>query len=341
MNKEKTNDRIQWIDVAKGISVALVVLAHMIPNDSGVGQWIYSFHIPVFFIISGYLLGEKSDWKVQEYKLIIKKRCKSLLYPYLTFSTLSLCVILITQGTKEVVANIIKTLSFEGIATLWFLPALFIAELCFIFIKRSFNFKGIVICYCILFCLTTSFSLIDYTIMPTSMLKVILQSINILNRALIGSIYVLVGYIGHAVSKRISVKRNILCVLGLFSLGITVLLCKYNYVDLHYSIIGNPLIYYINGIFGSMFIVAVSQLLEGRLRIISFLGSNSIIVFATHLNMKITGIVRTLISFVYHNVLIEFVVVLMIEIVLIYIIKKYTNWLISYNEMKKRATIMF
>lgn len=43
-----------WIDVLKGIGIILVVIGH-ISLDNGMSNWIYTFHMPMFFALSGYL----------------------------------------------------------------------------------------------------------------------------------------------------------------------------------------------------------------------------------------------------------------------------------------------
>ena len=43
--------RIGWVDTAKGIGLLLVIIGHLpIPL---VPVWIYTFHMPLFFFLSG------------------------------------------------------------------------------------------------------------------------------------------------------------------------------------------------------------------------------------------------------------------------------------------------
>ena len=65
--------RIEWIDTAKGIGLILVILGHLhIPFMT---TWIYLFHMPLFFFLSGLVYsGGKYTWK----QYLIKK-AKSLL----------------------------------------------------------------------------------------------------------------------------------------------------------------------------------------------------------------------------------------------------------------------
>ncbi|WP_367118171.1 acyltransferase family protein [uncultured Clostridium sp.] len=70
MNKIKT--RLNFIDILKGIAIVLVVLGHILYNQNNLIRiWLYSFHIPLFFIISGYLLNFKKD-KISFKETILK-----------------------------------------------------------------------------------------------------------------------------------------------------------------------------------------------------------------------------------------------------------------------------
>lgn len=57
----KTQGRFQNIDIAKGIAICLMVYGHT--NSYGM-SFIYLFHMPLFFILSGFLTkmdsGEES-----------------------------------------------------------------------------------------------------------------------------------------------------------------------------------------------------------------------------------------------------------------------------------------
>ena len=123
--------RISYIDSVKGFSILLIVLGHIIPN-SGLKTWIYTFHVPIFLIISGILIAEKCK---KSQKIEVKKQFFKLIYPYITFSF----AVLIKDIIKNILENkaiingifindFIKTLTLEGYGTLWFLPILFFAE---------------------------------------------------------------------------------------------------------------------------------------------------------------------------------------------------------------------
>lgn len=80
-----------WVDAAKGLGIIFVVLGHAIadtmPNAPIFGkifQIIYSFHMPLFFFLSGFC-GIKALQKRQlhEKEAYILERFKRLMIPYL------------------------------------------------------------------------------------------------------------------------------------------------------------------------------------------------------------------------------------------------------------------
>ncbi len=67
--------RISWIDMAKGYGIIFVILGHC---DIGILKlWVYTFHIPLFFLLSGYVFNAKSDFKT-----FLIKKVKSIIIPY-------------------------------------------------------------------------------------------------------------------------------------------------------------------------------------------------------------------------------------------------------------------
>ena len=91
MNEKK---RITYLDMAKGAGVVLMVLGHLIGSVQTIDykayfepvyHWLASFHMPLFFIISGILLWITKE-EQKEMKQIIQRKAKTLLLPYTTFS---------------------------------------------------------------------------------------------------------------------------------------------------------------------------------------------------------------------------------------------------------------
>lgn len=56
LRKDGNSARIAYIDVLRGMLMFLVVLGHSIGSiENPVNRFILSFHMPAFFIVSGYL----------------------------------------------------------------------------------------------------------------------------------------------------------------------------------------------------------------------------------------------------------------------------------------------
>ena len=71
------SSRLKWADIAKGIGIVLVVWGHSsLPFEFR--KWVYSFHMPLFFILSGYF------YKSQKYGFtdFFLRKLRTLIIPY-------------------------------------------------------------------------------------------------------------------------------------------------------------------------------------------------------------------------------------------------------------------
>ena len=64
-------NREHWIDALKGIGIILVVIGHVSLGNNLV-KWIYSFHMPLFFALSGYMLAH-TQRNYSNYEFILKR----------------------------------------------------------------------------------------------------------------------------------------------------------------------------------------------------------------------------------------------------------------------------
>lgn len=51
--KNKNENRIDWVDISKGLGIILVIIGHCVYLGGLIHNWIFSFHMPLFFILSG------------------------------------------------------------------------------------------------------------------------------------------------------------------------------------------------------------------------------------------------------------------------------------------------
>ena len=110
------SNRILWVDIAKGIGIIMVVFGHMIDGNSKLGMYIWSFHMPLFFFLSGLFMS--STLSLQS----VKKRARQLLLPCIIFTVIS-CIV-----QYFILGNTLDSLSHSLPVPLWFLTTLFLAD---------------------------------------------------------------------------------------------------------------------------------------------------------------------------------------------------------------------
>lgn len=140
----KNNDRIDWVDIAKGIAIFLMVCGHTsVPQP--INKFIYSFHMPLFFIVSGMLFN---PIKYHFLGVYFKKMVKSLLVPYISFTI----IIELFGLVNDVGIHWRINEGWDG-AALWFLEALFFVELLMFLVINKFTQKRTLIFILLLFSL--------------------------------------------------------------------------------------------------------------------------------------------------------------------------------------------
>ena len=61
--KNPTAPRINFLDFIKGIAITCVIIGHSGEETSLQNIFIFSFHMPIFFIISGFLFADGNSIK--------------------------------------------------------------------------------------------------------------------------------------------------------------------------------------------------------------------------------------------------------------------------------------
>lgn len=89
------SERSQSIDIAKGILIILVVAGHA--QADGVHDIIFLFHMPLFFIISGFLMKRE---KLTEIDYLIRK-IKQLMIPYAVYLALDMLIVRRTVSVRD------------------------------------------------------------------------------------------------------------------------------------------------------------------------------------------------------------------------------------------------
>lgn len=122
-------NRLQWIDVLKFIGIFAVAFGHIYQQQDVLG-WLYTFHVPLFFIAGGII------FKPREILADIKRRAFRILVPYALFGVLmALYFILIESRWRDI--DMSAADCFLGLligdmphlefhSHLWFLPCYFL-----------------------------------------------------------------------------------------------------------------------------------------------------------------------------------------------------------------------
>lgn len=128
--------RVEWLDVARGLGIILVVCGHvergLVSAGIADGHWwavldraIYSFHMPLFIMLAGMnvpssLLKEKRNF--------LASKLETILHPYIVWSLIHGSILLAVSGFANTEIGFLDLLQigWRPIAPFWFLYALFI-----------------------------------------------------------------------------------------------------------------------------------------------------------------------------------------------------------------------
>lgn len=156
------------ITIAKGLGILLVVLGHAIKQigaedavSSLILQVIYSFHMPLFFVLSGFVSVKILSYRKEQYIGFIKKRACRLLIPYFVVGILYLPLkYLLSQFARKPYdfANCWRLILGENPnTTLWFLYILFWVSILTLLLVRESTLPVFLILGAVLSALTFHF----------------------------------------------------------------------------------------------------------------------------------------------------------------------------------------
>ena len=97
---QKDAKRINWIDWAKAIGIYLVVTGHANHNNADVVPMIFMIHMPLFFVISGFLFKTESTLR----ELMIRS-FRGLVIPYLLYNIIASIYWILLGGIKSIMGQ--------------------------------------------------------------------------------------------------------------------------------------------------------------------------------------------------------------------------------------------
>ena len=277
-------NRIGYFDIAKGIGIILVVIAHIEYMPLDLREYIVSFHMPAFFVISGMLMKLTGE-KERPVKPLILHKLQRIMLPYLVFSIIYPLVDLAKFGItgkgysiQLFLQDLLAGVAMIGVSVLWFLPALFFSEL--IVLAAVKNAKKPLVWF-LLVLLFLALWQIPFLVPGMAL---------VMWRIIYCSVLVMLGYVVFPFINKVSdyPVRLLFVSVALFVILYFTSLAN-GIVDLHFITFGNKALYYLNAMMGSLAMILLSIFIESKLmnrigRMLEFFGRHSLFIMITHIN---------------------------------------------------------
>ncbi len=276
--------RVEWIDGLKGFGIFLVFLGHTTLIGKTVDHYIFSFHMPLFFFISG-MFCKVNDMSGSFRKFFLSRINKRIV-PYISFGLLTYFIWLfpfllrnygIYQGSHPIPDSLYyKPLlgMLYGIgdndwlphnSILWFLACLFVTEMIFFIMYSTIKTKRIILLALLIFsCLGYIDSVYSRIRLPFSV-----------DVAFTAVVFYGLGYLlkDYLLKSNFGIGSAFICLL--LGLGIGFVNSR---IDMNVNCYGNPLLFYASSLSSIYAYICISKRLPSN-RIIGYVGQNSLVFF--------------------------------------------------------------
>jgi acyltransferase len=271
-----------WVNNVKAIAIYLVVLGHFSGLESALKNFIYSFHIPIFLLISGFFLIKK----LQSFT-VIKLFNDNIIYMiklYFIFSMCSIAIFIIYSLANNQFIDFIKlaygtvyglhgsnALLEHGNGALWYFP-FFISSIVFFFccLKLPKYLAWVVVLLFALFSATYSGFRLPWAI----------------DIAGIGVFFLMLGGELNYYYKKIkpffsSVKS--LCFVPLVTIFLFYLTSVNETSNINQTAFGNNIfLFFVNAVIGCWILLVVAHNIKKN-KLIELISSHTLIIFSIHL----------------------------------------------------------
>lgn len=269
--------RFKEIDVLKSIGIILMIMGHQYYGEF-FDKWIHAFHMPMFFIISGFLYHRPIS-----YKKTCTKKIKTLLIPYAFFAVIHFLIIsvktLLYGQSIEVLLNYlyhILGINTEGLpicGAIWFLTALFFTELIYLLIDKYTRRYLKVVCVFVILISGLILAILGYRL---------LLAVDV---AFVGVGLFFVGEnLRKVYDKFPSLRSPQMCIWGMVGVLVCIITINMNkMVNLRLGLYGNVILFFANASIMTVSLYYLCNIIskyEGAIvRELSFIGKNSITFF--------------------------------------------------------------
>jgi len=273
--------RIGYVDIAKGIAIILMIVGHVCSYGSWKRNIIYSFHMPLFIIISGMFFKEN-----ESFKKVLIKILKTIIIPYVLAIIIRYILQLTILNKPVDIIEIIKQIIFaysnkksfftkvKTVDVLWFLPFLAMCKILYYLINKFSKGDETLISIISLFCTILGIYLDEKKIYLPWSFDVSLTCMIFFHLG-----YVLKKY--NLLEKILKNYKMIISIILIYFIGL-----KLGYIELATRSYPNGLISFVTAIAGTIICLKISNLIENFTtylsNILQWFGKNSMIILGVH-----------------------------------------------------------
>lgn len=286
-NTIKNFQNILWVDYAKFFGIFLMIFGHIISIDSHIYNFIYLFHMPLFFILSGYLYkkrSKKENFTKILWGLLIPYYIYQFLYLPLRISDLVLChntpfleTLIKTLYGIFFVSNNNTSFFITNCSPCWFI-------ICIVILKSTFNFLRI-----------KPLNLLIVSIFAILISKILIQDkiwiLFCIDCAILALPYFALGVYIKEKKVKISLINNkyFLSIIIITGIILLELILHYNLsikTNKVLSFMNNEyislILKYIAGIVGSFLVIFISSLFKTKINFIDKISKNTLFIIFFH-----------------------------------------------------------
>ena len=331
--------RISYIDTSKAIAIFLVILGHVVDVGTPMKTGLYTFHMPLFFMLTGMTYKWLSDKSWQTIKARLVRYAGALLIPYVIFA------LFYSKLTYSNIAFIgyssWHALKLAGsLSSLWFLMALFMSHVYLLLLHKVLPRQ--IITTPIALSIIALFLLVVGAYLPYGGKYGYPWMTNV---AFVGAAFIMIGLLLHKMFDYYA-GLNIAWRLGAFLVAtiLFVVTIPFNhpspgYVLMADGLYGNVALFAVIAILGATAVIMFSQISDvilSRCTPLMWIGKNTLGIFLVH-KFFINGahIITNKMGMDYNNVTIACilsVMVLLVSCIVVTVINRFVPFLLHYEK---------